>query len=47
MSAARNLADKAADVLAFFLRLGGRMFYHISSRPSGRVIPASSLRKAS
>jgi hypothetical protein len=27
MSIARRLADKAADVLAFFLRLGGRMFY--------------------
>jgi hypothetical protein len=27
MSVARRLADKAADVLAFFLRLGGRMFY--------------------
>jgi hypothetical protein len=27
MSVARHLADRAADVLAFFLRLGGRMFY--------------------
>ncbi|MHC4225733.1 MAG: putative sugar O-methyltransferase [Planctomycetota bacterium] len=27
MSLARSLADKAADLLAFFLRMGGRMFY--------------------
>ena len=27
MSVARRLADMAADVLAFCLRLGGRMFY--------------------
>jgi hypothetical protein len=27
MSIARRLADTAADVLAFFLRLGGRLFY--------------------